>query len=215
MVLFPSCRLVPVVGARIASWVQFNMGRCLRVGFSYRSGHLKQDVGPPRGMIPQRFRVYLQSFEPLEVLLEPRARGVLPFGHGAVSSACRCRSAVPATACGKPGVDWRRRGTGSGPGWPVGCSPCIGPVLSPSGVVPAPGGGAAPCAPGGCSTSARARVALPAWLPPRPRFVRGRMWVPTLLVRLSWEVSWPGFSVAASWPSGDRGLSVAATGRSR
>ena len=47
------------------------MGRCLRIGFSYRAGYLKQDVGPPRGLVPLRFRVYLQRFEALEVLRIP------------------------------------------------------------------------------------------------------------------------------------------------
>ena len=54
----------------------------------------------------------------------------------------------PWPACGTPGVCSRSSRSGSGSGSRRWCSPCSGPFLSPSGVVPAPRVGVAPCAPG-------------------------------------------------------------------
>ena len=218
MVLFPGCRLVPVVGARIASWVQFNMGRCLLIGFSYRAGYLKQDVGPPRGLVPLRFRVYLQSFEPLEVLLRSGRVESSRSGTGLsallVVAPTLCLpppagNPVSIGAGGTPGLvrDGRLVAVPAYalffrlPAWFLLLEAVLLPALR------------------GCSPSGRAQADLPAWLPPRPRFVRGGTWVPVLLVRLSCEVSCPGGSAAAfgpaSWPSGDRALSGAVTGSSR
>ena len=54
----------------------------------------------------------------------------------------------------------------SGPVWPLRCSLYRGPAHGLSVVVLGLGGGAAPCGPGTCSSSARARAVLGAWLPP-------------------------------------------------
>jgi hypothetical protein len=145
--------------------------------------------------------------------------GLVPLlGGSFLSSSCSCFSAGLATSFGMPYAFRRTSSSGSGPVWPVSGRPHRVPILSPSGVVPAPGGGAAPCAPGKCSPSGRARTALAAWLPLRSWLVQGGASSVGPSGSPFVEVYWWSFSVAAflpvsSWWEGGRPhCSVPATG---
>ena len=145
--------------------------------------------------------------------------GLVPLlGGSFLSSSCSCFSAGPATSFGMPCAFRRTSSSGSGPVWPVSGRPHRVPILSPSGVVPTPGGGAAPCAPGKCSPSGRARTALAAWLPLRSWPVQGGASSVGPSGSPFVEVYWWSFSVAAflpvsSWWEGGRPhCSVPATG---
>ena len=145
--------------------------------------------------------------------------GLVPLLGGTfLSSSCSCFSAGPPTSFEMPCAFRRTSSSGSGPVWPVSGRPHRVPILSPSAVVPTPGGGAAPCAPGKCSPSGRARTALAAWLPLRSWPVQGGASSVGPSGSPFVEVYWWSFSVAAflpvsSWWEGGRPhCSVPATG---